>query len=64
MNIGRDMFARRDNNIILRQILSLCSALEIDSDEIIDTFNTKRLKVKLKKLEKQAQKQGLDIDYY
>ena len=64
MSIGRSMFGRSGNDEVLNNIISLCRALDIDHMEILDTFNTKRLKVKLKKLEKQARKEGLDVDYY
>ena len=58
------MFGKRNNNKELSEILTLCQALGLDSDEIVNTFNKSKLKVKLKKLRTQAQREGLDLDYY
>ena len=64
MIIGSGMFGKRNNNKELLEILTLCQALGLDSDEIVNTFNKSKLKVKLKKLRTQAQREGLDLDYY
>jgi hypothetical protein len=58
------MFGERNSNPELKEILFLCKAMDLDSDMVINTFNRNKLKVKLKKLRKQALTEGLDIDFY